>query len=87
MSAAGRGRRRRAGAAVGVEERFGEYGGRFVPEVLVAALDELTLAWAQARDDADFRHRLDRLLRDFVGRPTPLHRADRLSERLGRPST
>jgi tryptophan synthase beta chain len=68
---------------VGVEERFGPYGGRFVPEVLVAALDELTAAWAQAREDAGYRDELDRLLRDFVGRPTPLYLAQRLSERVG----
>jgi tryptophan synthase beta chain len=67
-----------------VEERFGAYGGRFVPEVLVAALDELTTAWAEARDDPGFRAELERLLRDFVGRPTPLHLAGRLSERVGR---
>ncbi|HSI79275.1 MAG TPA: tryptophan synthase subunit beta [Solirubrobacterales bacterium] len=73
-----------AGAALGVEERFGRYGGRFVPEVLVAALDELTEAWAEARDDPSFRGDLDRLLRDYVGRPTPLYRAERLSERVGR---
>ncbi len=73
-----------AGAAVGVDERFGPYGGRFVPEVLVAALDELTLAWAEARDDPQFVAELERLLRDFVGRPTPLYLAERLSERAGR---
>ncbi len=67
-----------------VDERFGPYGGRFVPEVLVAALDELTLAWGEARDDAVFGDDLARLLRDFVGRPTPLYAADRLSERVGR---
>jgi tryptophan synthase beta chain len=72
------------GATVGVEERFGPYGGRFVPEVLVAALDELTLAWGEAKADAEFRVELDRLLRDFVGRPTPLYLAERLSERVGR---
>jgi tryptophan synthase beta chain len=72
-----------AGAALGVPERFGPYGGRFVPEVLIAALDELTAAWAQAREDAGFRAELDRLLRDFVGRPTPLYLAERLSERVG----
>jgi tryptophan synthase beta chain len=71
------------GATVGIEERFGPYGGRFVPEVLVAALDELTLAWAEARDDPGFRAELDRVLRDFVGRPTPLYLAERLSDRLG----
>ena len=66
-----------------VEERFGPYGGRFVPEVLMAALDELTGAWAAARADDGFRAELDRLLRDFVGRPTPLYLAERLSERVG----
>jgi tryptophan synthase beta chain len=67
-----------------IEQRFGPYGGRYVPETLVAALDELTEAWAEARADQGFRGELDRLLRDFAGRPTPLYRADRLSERIGR---
>ncbi|MEO8092890.1 MAG: tryptophan synthase subunit beta [bacterium] len=67
-----------------MQERFGPYGGRFVPEVLMAALDELTAAWVQARDDEGFRTRLDVLLRDFVGRPTPLYLAERLSKRVGR---
>jgi tryptophan synthase beta chain len=66
-----------------VQERFGAYGGRFVPEVLIAALDELTAGWAEARDDPEFKGELDRLLRDFVGRPTPLYLAERLSERVG----
>ena len=66
-----------------VEERFGPYGGRYVPETLIAALDELTAAWAEARDDAGFTARLDLLRRDFVGRPTPLYLAERLSERVG----
>ena len=66
-----------------VQERFGEYGGRFVPEVLMAALDELTAAWGEARDDTDFGAELGRLLHDFVGRPTPLYRADRIGERVG----
>jgi tryptophan synthase beta chain len=67
-----------------VEERFGPYGGRFVPETLIAALDELSAAWGEARDDADFQEELAVLLRDFVGRPTPLYLAERLSERVGR---
>jgi tryptophan synthase beta chain len=67
-----------------VEERFGPYGGRFVPETLIAALDELSAAWAEAREDADFQSELAALLRDFVGRPTPLYLAERLSERVGR---
>src|SRR5262245_44462299 len=67
-----------------VEERFGAYGGRYVPETLIAALDELSEAWEEAREDADFQARLGALHRDFIGRPTPLYRADRLSERVGR---
>jgi tryptophan synthase beta chain len=55
-----------------------------VPETLVPALDELSSAWAEARDDAGFRGELEGLLRDYVGRPTPLYRADRLGARLGR---
>jgi tryptophan synthase beta chain len=67
-----------------VEERFGPYGGRYVPETLIPALDQLTEAWAGAREDAAFGERLSQLHRDFIGRPTPLYRADRLSERAGR---
>jgi tryptophan synthase beta chain len=71
-------------SAIAVEERFGPYGGRYVPEVLIPALDELSAAWGEARDDPDFRSELDALLRDYVGRPTPLYLATRLSERVGR---
>ncbi len=67
-----------------VEERFGPYGGRYVPETLIAALDELTAAWAEAREDEAFGERLRLLHRDFIGRPTPLYRAGRLSERVER---
>jgi tryptophan synthase beta chain len=67
-----------------VEERFGPYGGRYVPETLIAALDELALAWGEAREDAEFNERLGALHRDFIGRPTPLYLAERLSERAGR---
>ena len=66
-----------------VEERFGPYGGRYVPETLIPALDELTAAWTQAREDAAFGERLRSLHRDFIGRPTPLYLAERLSERVG----
>ena len=66
-----------------VETRFGPYGGRYVPETLIAALDELTAAWEAAREDAEFGARLAQLSRDFVGRPTPLYLAERLSERVG----
>lgn len=70
--------------ATGIEGRFGPYGGRYVPEVLIAALDELTAAFIEAREDEAFRSELDELLRDFVGRPTPLYRARRLSAAVGR---
>jgi tryptophan synthase beta chain len=66
-----------------VEERFGPYGGRYVPETLIAALDELTAAWAEAREDDAFQAELELLRRDFIGRPTPLYLAERLSERVG----
>ena len=68
-----------------VEHRFGAYGGQFVPETLMPALIELEAAWLAARDDPAFRSELTQLLRDFVGRPTPLYRARALSERLQRP--
>jgi tryptophan synthase beta chain len=63
--------------------RFGTYGGRYAPEVLIPALDELAGAWAMLREDATFRGELADLLRDFVGRPTPITHASRLSEELG----
>jgi tryptophan synthase beta chain len=62
---------------------FGPYGGRFVPEALVAALDELTAAYAAARADPAFGAELDRLLTTYAGRPTPLTDARRLSEHAG----
>jgi len=68
-----------------VERRFGPYGGRYVPETLIPALDELERAWVEARDDAMFRGELDALLRDYVGRPTPLYLARRLSDEVGHP--
>jgi tryptophan synthase beta chain len=66
-----------------VEGRFGPYGGRYVPETLIPALDELSAAWAEAREDAGFNEELARLHRDFIGRPTPLYPAQALSERVG----
>jgi tryptophan synthase beta chain len=62
---------------------FGPYGGRYVPETLMEPLRELEEAYAVAGRDPDFASELSRLLRDYVGRPTPLGRAARLSERLG----
>jgi tryptophan synthase beta chain len=63
--------------------RFGEFGGQFVPEVLMPALAELEAAYAEAMTDRAFVGRLDELLRTYVGRPTPLYHARRLSEQLG----
>lgn len=63
--------------------RFGAFGGRYVPEILIPALEELSAAWPVLRTDRSFRGELDALLRDYVGRPTPLTLASRLSERLG----
>ncbi|MGA8108122.1 MAG: tryptophan synthase subunit beta [Acidobacteriaceae bacterium] len=63
--------------------RFGPYGGRYVPETLVAALDELEHAYAEAQADPDFHLKLDSLLRDYAGRPTPLYFAKRLTDSLG----
>ncbi len=63
--------------------RFGEFGGRYVPEALMGALDELERAWETARADTDFAAELNRLLADVVGRPTPLYEAIRFSERAG----
>jgi tryptophan synthase beta chain len=67
-----------------VEHRFGEYGGQYVPETLMPALAELEAAWIAARADEAFNAELGALLRDYVGRPSPLYRARRLSERAGR---
>src|ERR1700678_3312784 len=63
--------------------RFGVYGGRDVPETLVAALDELDRAYEEAKVDAAFQAELADLLKDYAGRPTPLYFAKRLTEKLG----
>ncbi len=63
--------------------RFGAYGGRYVPETLVAALDELAEAYPRITGGADFQRQLDALLRNYAGRPTPLFFAERTSEDLG----
>lgn len=64
--------------------RFGPYGGRYVPETLIPALDELALAWQEASADPDFVARLELLRKDYIGRPTPLYLAESLSELCGR---
>ena len=63
--------------------RFGDFGGRFVPETLMGALGELTEAYVAARDDDGFQAELASLLKTSVGRPTPLYHAARLTERAG----
>jgi len=65
--------------------RFGPYGGRYVPETLVAPLEELERAFEASKSDARFRSELDDLLRNFAGRPTPLQFAARLTAHLGGP--
>ncbi len=62
---------------------FGPYGGMFVPETLMTALNELTEEYAKAREDEAFQKELDALLHDFAGRPTPLYFAERLTRELG----
>jgi tryptophan synthase beta chain len=62
---------------------FGPYGGRYVPEILMAPLEELELAYAAASADTNFQAELDHLLHHYAGRPTPLYYAKRLSEELG----
>ncbi|UCE84659.1 MAG: tryptophan synthase subunit beta [Deltaproteobacteria bacterium] len=63
--------------------RFGEYGGRYVPEVLIAALDELASAYAKFRKSDEFRKALPAYLRNYAGRPTPITLAERVSQDLG----
>jgi tryptophan synthase beta chain len=71
--------------AGGLEHRFGPYGGQYVPETLMPALAELEAAWLSARADAGFTAELSQLLRDYVGRPSPLYQARRLSVAAGHP--
>ena len=66
-------------------DRFGAFGGRYVPETLIPALDELDAAFDAAMADGAFVAELDDLLRNYVGRPSPLSTAPRLSERVGAP--
>ncbi len=63
--------------------RFGPFGGRYVPETLIPALDELAEAYGAAREDETFLEELNALFRDFVGRPSPLYRARRMEAELG----
>ena len=63
--------------------RFGDFGGRYVPETLTPALDQLAAEYQEACGDAEFRKTLDSLLNHYVGRPSPLYHATRLSAHCG----
>ncbi len=65
--------------------RFGQYGGKYVPETLMPALSELETAYRRYKDDSDFQAELSQLLKDYVGRPSPLYFAERLTEHYARP--
>lgn len=65
--------------------RFGIYGGKYVPETLMPALSELELAYAQSKNDPDFQTQLNGLLKDYVGRPSPLYFAERLTNHYAKP--
>lgn len=65
--------------------RFGQFGGKYVPETLMPALSELEQAFYQYRDDAEFQQELEGLLGDYVGRPNPLYFAERLTQHYARP--
>ena len=71
--------------AIGAGDRFGAFGGRYVPETLIPALDDLEAALAEAMEDSDFVAELDNLLATYVGRPSPLSDAPRLSALVGAP--
>jgi tryptophan synthase beta chain len=70
-------------SAIEHSDRFGAFGGRYVPETLIPALDELEVAYATAQGDASFREDLSTMLATYVGRPSPLSDAPRLSEKVG----
>ena len=62
---------------------FGTYGGMFVPETLMAPLQDLAQVYEKTKEDPDFQHELDYLLKNYCGRPTPLYFAERWTEKLG----
>lgn len=66
-----------------VDGKYGKYGGRFVPEILMEAITELEAAYEKAKKDSEFQNQLDYYLADFVGRPTPLYFAENLTRKLG----
>src|SRR6478736_2425299 len=74
-----------ASSSFDADERgwFGGFGGRFMPEALVSALDELTAAWHEAMADPAFVGDFEAILRDYAGIPSPLYFAERLSDKVG----
>ncbi len=66
-----------------IDGKYGKYGGRFVPEILMEAISELETAYMEAKADPAFQKQLDYYLADFVGRPTPLYYAENLTRKLG----
>jgi tryptophan synthase beta chain len=66
-----------------VDGKYGKYGGRFVPETLMAAIEELKKAYEQFKDDLNFKKELEYYLAEYAGRPTPLYYAENLTKRLG----
>jgi tryptophan synthase beta chain len=66
-----------------IDGKYGKYGGRFVPEILMSAISELEEAYKQAMRDANFRKELDYYLSEYAGRPTPLYYAENLTKKLG----
>ena len=66
-----------------IDGKYGKYGGRFVPETLMAAVNELEEAYNQAREDSGFKKELEYYLSEYAGRPTPLYYAENLTKRLG----
>jgi tryptophan synthase beta chain len=66
-----------------VDGKYGKYGGRFVPETLMAAVNELEEAYKQAREDSGFKKELEYYLAEYAGRPTPLYYAENLTKRIG----
>ncbi len=66
--------------------RFGKFGGKYVPETLMPALSELEAAFHQYRNEPSFQTELQNLLRDYVGRPSPLYFAERLTTNYARPN-
>jgi tryptophan synthase beta chain len=66
-----------------IDGKYGKFGGRFVPEILMEAINELEAAYEQTKKDPEFQKQLDHYLADFVGRPTPLYLAENLTRKLG----